>query len=240
MSCLADVRRAGTLHVCRDDMACWRVVLSTCLLGLALAAGACGSTEPESPLAPTALTGSFPSLAGRWRALLSVSLRDQAGGGWSPYRGSDPAEVAFYICTGSLAVTSQNGGPFSGWTNLVELNSVSRFGIAAHAFCPPLGYQNQSGRIDQNGTIILRLPRRELPYCNRVSGDSSLFRGGFTTPPAGCPECGDIVLESTEFVTCTALWRQYDPAIERRFNAERRETLRFIGPPQPVAPTEPH
>lgn len=210
-------------------MADWRILRAAVILGLVLGAAACGSTAPTSP------TPSVSSVEGRWRALLSVSLWDRDGGGWSPYNTSDPAEVAFHVCTGALTVGSQNGGAFTGWINLVEIASVTRIGTTDHPFCPPLGSHDHSGSIDRSGRVTLRLATRDIPYCARVSGDSSLFRGEFTTPPPGCRDCGDIVLRSTEVVTCTHLWRLGLPPIEHPFTAERRQILRFIGPPQPAS-----
>src|SRR5436190_1811717 len=146
-------------------MASWRTVIFVCAIGLALAVGACGRTGLESPTAPTAV--SYPSLAGLWRASLITDLRDREGGEWGPNPSFRPPVIVSILCVGFLAVTSQNGRTFAGWFNLTLLHR------GYDPYCPPSVVPSHSGAISQDGArITLRLPRREVPDCEYVSGDS--------------------------------------------------------------------
>jgi hypothetical protein len=162
-------------------------------------------------------------MTGFWYTLHFVDLWDRDGGEWSPNVAFPPGQIVGFLCTGGFAINSQKGGTFAGRLTVQGINGYSQY-------CPS-GPQVAPGAIDSDGRITVRLPRRDLPDCIHVSGDSSVFTGTFNTHPASCTTCGDIVLQSTELATCTWRWTSFLEVKEHTFNAERRETLRLtFGP----------
>lgn len=175
-----------------DTARCWNRVAAGITVIAAVVAVGCGSTTPQSPLAPTPIPGpapgpapaprQYPSLIGdatQWRDNNS-SFAEQVVGS------STPAE---YHCDTKMSVRTQTEGIFTG---IVYIEGISPDGDRRCTYESPF-----TAEMTRDGTITSFRTDRPLPTSRCGSGSEPAVSGTASSTA--------IRIAVTQRATCVAL-----------------------------------